>query len=67
MKYITFNENQKVIRLSLSTSHSLDSNPVYKALYEGKFGKTGFGLNLDWKTNYRKKCQQKELRPQWVQ
>ena len=47
------------MRLNKETNQSLRRNSMYKGIYEARFGKTGFGFNLDWRKNYVKKIKEK--------
>lgn len=56
LKFLKYKNGEQILILNRGIYKSLSSNGMYKGMYEAKFGKTGFGMNLDWKKNYIKKC-----------
>ena len=60
LKYLKFREGEEILLLNRDINRNLNSNSMYKAIYEARFGKTGFGLNLSWRKNYVRKIKEKE-------
>lgn len=60
LKYLRYREGEELMRVNKEVNGNLRSNSMYKGIYEARFGKTGFGLNLDWRKNYVKKIREKE-------
>lgn len=50
LKYLTAKDIRNVHMTCSSLYTDCNSNGIYKALYEARFGRSGFGLELEWKT-----------------
>jgi hypothetical protein len=59
LKYVQYRTGEEVLLFNHSINKLYRNNETYKTIYEARFGKTGFGLNLDWRKNYIKKIKQK--------
>lgn len=60
LKYVSFRTGEEVMLLNKDINKNLRGNNFYKGIYQARFGKTGFGLNLNWRKNYVKKIKEKE-------